>query len=99
GMGVDPFSMGMGMGGGFPDVGRMQEQLMRNPEMMQSILNSPMMQQMMDNPELMRSMFMSNPHMQQILQNNPQLNHILNDPQMMRQTMQMLRNPAAMREM
>merc|ERR1719440_2086898 len=85
--------------GGPPDMNRMQQQLMQNPEMMQSIMNSPMMQSLMDNPEMIRNMFMSNPQMQQVLESNPQLNHMLNDPALMRQTMEMARNPAAMQQM
>ncbi len=30
------------MGGGMPDMQRMQEQLAQNPEMMRNIMNSPM---------------------------------------------------------
>lgn len=66
--------------GGMPDMNRMQEQLMRNPEMMRQVMNSPMMENLMNNPELMRSMMMSNPQMQAMMNANPQMRHILNDP-------------------
>lgn len=69
-----------GMGGMFPDMSRMQEQLLRNPEMMQQIMNSPMMEDLMNNPEIMRNMMLNNPQMQQLLDANPQIRHILNDP-------------------
>ncbi|CAM9362613.1 unnamed protein product [Phaeothamnion confervicola] len=97
---ANPFAAMMsGMAGGQPDVSRMQQQLMSNPEMMQSIMNSPMMQGMLNNPELIRNMVMNNPQMQGVLQANPQLAHVLNDPNVMRQTLESMRNPAAMREM
>ncbi len=67
-------------GGGMPDMGRMQEQLLRNPEMMQQIMNSPMMESLMNNPDLMRNMMLNNPQMQAMLDANPQIRHILNDP-------------------
>jgi len=86
------------MGGGMPDMQRMQEQLAQNPEMMRNIMNSPMMQNLMDNPETLRSMMTSNPQMRALLDSNPQLNHILNDPSVLRQTMEMARNPAAMQQ-
>lgn len=70
---------------GMPDVHRMQQQLMQNPEMMRSIMASPMMQSMMSNPDLIRNMIGNNPQMRQVLDANPQLNHVLNDPQLMRQ--------------
>lgn len=77
----------------------MQQQLMQNPEMMRQMMDSPMMQGIMNNPEIMRSMMQSNPQIQQLMQSNPQLNHILNDPELLRQSMEAMRNPAAMREM
>lgn len=47
GAGANPFAemMGsMGGAGGGMDINRMQQQLMSNPEMMASIMNSPMME-------------------------------------------------------
>lgn len=75
----NPGAMPMGPGG-MPDMSRMQEQLMRNPEMMRQVMNSPMMENLMNHPELMRSMMMSNPQMQAMMDANPQMRHILNDP-------------------
>jgi len=89
---------GMGMGG-MPDVGRMQQQLLQNPEMMASIMNSPMMQNLMSNPDLIRNMIVNNPQMRQVLDANPQLNHVLNDPALMRQAMEYMANPQAMQQM
>ncbi len=72
---------GLGAGSnGMPDINRMQEQMLRNPEMMQQIMNSPMMSNLFNNPELMRDMMLNNPQMQAMLDANPQIRHILNDP-------------------
>jgi ubiquilin len=42
----------------------MQEQMLRNPELMQQMMRSPMMDQLMNDPETMRNMMMSNPQLQ-----------------------------------
>mmetsp|Transcript_20949 Transcript_20949/g.43725 ORF Transcript_20949/g.43725 Transcript_20949/m.43725 type:complete len:507 (+) Transcript_20949:24-1544(+) len=86
------------LGGGMPDINSMQQQLQSNPEMMRSIMNSPMMNQMMNNPELMSSLIQNNPQMQELMSRNPQLSQVLNDPEMMRRSMEMMRNPEAMRQ-
>lgn len=76
--GANPF--GANAMQGPPDVSRMQDMLMRNPEMMQQIMSSPMMDNLMNNPDLMRDMMLNNPQMQSMLDANPQMRHILNDP-------------------
>ena len=43
------------------DPSRMQDQLMRNPEMMQQIMSSPMMDNLLSNPDMLRSIMQSNP--------------------------------------
>ena len=50
--GMDPFAAMGGMGG----MGNMQEELMRNPQMMQQMMNSPFMEAMMSNPDMLRNM-------------------------------------------
>jgi len=52
GSAFNPFSM---------DPSQMQAMLASNPEMMQSIMNSPIMQQMTENPEIMMAMMRANP--------------------------------------
>jgi ubiquilin len=93
----NPFA-GLGGLGGMPDLSQMQNQLMQNPDMMQQMLNSPLMESLLSNPELMQNMMLSNPQLQPMLDANPHIRHILNDPAMMRQTMEMMRNPAAMQQ-
>lgn len=43
-------------------------QMLQNPEMMQEVMNSPIMQSLTSNPEIMRSIMMSNPEMQQLME-------------------------------
>uniref|UniRef100_A0AAV1TMX5 Uncharacterized protein n=1 Tax=Peronospora matthiolae TaxID=2874970 RepID=A0AAV1TMX5_9STRA len=89
----------MGNGGSAADMQQMQQQMMENPEMVRQMMDSPMMQNILSNPEVMRTVMQSNPAMQQLMEQNPQLNHIMNDPELLRQSMEAMRNPAAMREM
>ncbi|KAE9003387.1 hypothetical protein PF005_g13818 [Phytophthora fragariae] len=88
--GVNPFNVPLFPGLGGANSGNMFGNLSGGtgiPSMQQ------MQQQMMENPD------MSNPAMQQLMEQNPQLNHIMNDPELLRQSMEAMRNPAAMREM
>ncbi|RQM16437.1 hypothetical protein DD237_003350 [Peronospora effusa] len=91
--------MGTGDAGGMPGMQQMQQQMLENPEMMRQMMESPMMQNILNNPDMMRNVMQSNPAMQQLMEQNPQLNHIMNDPELLRQSMEAMRNPAAMREM
>ena len=80
------------------DPSRMQDQLMRNPEMMQQIMSSPMMDNLLSNPDMLRNIMQSNPQMQALMDSNPQIQQLMNDPAILRQSMEMMRNPNAMRE-
>merc|ERR1712071_559327 len=77
----------------------MQQQLQQNPEMLSSIMQSPMMQGLMSNPEFMRNMMQSNPEIQRIMDQNPQLRAVLDDPELMRRSMEMMRDPSSMQNM
>ncbi|CAG8485978.1 739_t:CDS:10 [Paraglomus occultum] len=70
-----------------------------DPDVMRSVMNSPMLRHLLSNPEIVRSMMMQNPTMRQMIERNPEIGHIINDPSFIRQTMDMARNPELMREM
>lgn len=92
--------LGAGMGGSFAEMQeRMQRDMMSNPDMIRQMMDNPMVQNIMSNPEYIRMMFTSNPQMQQLMERNPELSHMLNNPELLRQTMEMIRNPAALQEM
>jgi len=76
-----------------------QQQMTQNPEMMQQILNSPMVQQMMSNPDTIRAMARLNPQLNQLMEQRPEIARLLEDPEMLQQSMRMMANPALMREM
>lgn len=73
--------------------------MLNNPEMLQNIMNNPMVSAMLSDPNIVREMLLSNPRMRQLVDRNPELNHVLNNPEVMRQTIEMMRNPELMREM
>jgi ubiquilin len=76
-----------------------QQMLMQNPDMMQQLMNSPMVQQMMSNPETMRAMLRMNPQLNQLIEQRPEIGRLLDDPEILQQSMRMMANPSLMREM
>lgn len=72
---------------------------MDNPEMMQSIMNSPMFKSMLDNPEVINNMLMNNPQLKSYAEKNPQFYQILKDPEMMSNIMKMYSSQAASDQM
>lgn len=56
------------------------------------------MQQMMTNPEMIRSLFGSMQRMQLLMERNPEVNHLLSNPDVLRESLEMVRNPAALQE-
>jgi len=80
-------------------IAQAQQQMTQNPEMMQQILNSPMVQQMMSNPDTIRAMARLNPQLNQLMEQRPEIARLLEDPEMLQQSMRMMANPALMREM
>ena len=95
GMGANRGPAGMGL----DDMLQMHQQMMRNPEQMQAMLNSPMMDSLMNNPEVARSLMMMNPQMRELMERNPEVAHVFNDPSTFRQMVQMARNPSLLNEM
>lgn len=74
------------------------DSLLNNPDIMSQMMNSPIMDSIMSNPDMLRNMITNNPEMQAMLDSNPHIRHVLNDPSTLRHTMEMMRNPNAMRE-
>jgi len=89
-------------GGGDPMqqmMAQSQQMLMQNPEMMQQMLQNPMVQQMVSDPEMVRAMMRMNPQMNQLMERQPEIARLLEDPEMLQQSMRMAANPSLMREM
>lgn len=107
---VDPLQMMMGTppptatptSGGDPFqqmMSQAQQQMMQNPEMMQQLMGSPMVQQMLSNPETVRTMMRMNPQLNQLMEQRPEIARLLEDPEVLQQSMRMIANPSLMREM
>ena len=77
------------------------QQMMQNPQFVQQVMESPMMQQfnqqLLNDPEMLRNIISNNPQIRQLMENNPELGHILRDPALLRQALQMSQNPELMR--
>ncbi|RWS07017.1 ubiquilin-1-like protein [Dinothrombium tinctorium] len=77
----------------------MQREIMSNPDLMRQMLENPLVQNLMSNPDYVRTLLTSSPQMQQLMERNPEISHMLNNPELLRQTMEMVRNPAALQEL
>merc|ERR550514_256570 len=73
--------------------------MMQNPDLMQQMMSSPMVQQMMNNPETVRAMVRMNPQLAQLMEERPEIARILEDPETLQQSVRMAMNPSLMREM
>lgn len=79
-MSATPFGLGalgglggleaLGMNSGsFMDLQQsMQREMLRNPEMLQQMFDSPLVQQIMSDPNNMRQLLLSNPQMQELIE-------------------------------
>merc|ERR1719389_424482 len=76
-----------------------QAMIQQNPEFVQQMMQSPMVQQMMENPDVMRAMMQMNPQTRQLMEENPEIARMLEDPETLRQSARMMANPSLMREM
>jgi ubiquilin len=92
-----------GAGGGGDSLQQMmaqsQQMMQQNPEMLQQMMESPMVQQMMENPDVMRSIMQMNPQTRQLMEEHPEIARMLEDPETLRQSARMASNPSLMREM
>ncbi|KAL7055039.1 hypothetical protein AAHC03_024182 [Spirometra sp. Aus1] len=77
----------------------MQRQVLQNPELLRTMVESPLVQSLMSNPEVMRSIMQANPQMRELMERNPELNRMLNNPEVLRQSMEIASNPAMMQEL
>lgn len=69
------------------------QSMMRNPEAMRRMMESPMVQSMMSNPDMLRSMAQSNPQLRELMERRPELSAALSDPETMRQAMRAAMDP------
>eukprot|EP00108_Taenia_solium_P012067 TsM_000302700 transcript=TsM_000302700 gene=TsM_000302700 len=83
----------------------MQQQVLRNPELLRNVMESPLVQSLVSNPEVMRSIMQSNPQMRELMEaslpalRNPELSQMLTNPEVLRQSMEIASNPSLVQEM
>ena len=68
--------------------------LMRNPEMLRGMMESPMMQSMMSNPAMMETVIRANPALRDLVERRPEIRAALTNPDLMRQSMRAALDPA-----
>jgi len=76
-----------------------QDHLLENPDVMEQMMSSPIMDSLLSNPDIMSSMMEGNPQMRELLERNPELRSMMRDPEFIHQSMEAMRNPSMMREM
>eukprot|EP01135_Chromosphaera_perkinsii_P005626 Nk52_evm40s355 gene=Nk52_evmTU40s355 len=76
-----------------------QQDIRNNPQMMEELMNNPMLENLMTNPEFMQEMMRMNPQTRQILEAHPELNSYFQNPEVMRNALEMMRNPSFRNEM
>ena len=62
-------NLGMGSANFMEMQQRLSSEMMSNPDMLRSVMDSPLTQSLMSNPEIMRGLMQSNPQMQQVRKN------------------------------
>lgn len=80
---------------------RLTQMLITNPEGVQNMLggaNAGSRDQMMNNPDMMNSLLGGMQRMQSLMERNPEVNHLLSNPELLRESLEMVRNPAALQE-
>lgn len=75
----------------------------KDSSLMNSILDSPLMDSLFSNPDLLQSMFgnafANNPKMKKIYEQNPELQHMLKNPDMMKELFKAAHNPEYQKEL
>lgn len=61
-------SLGMGSGNFMELQQTMQREMLRNPDMLQQVMDNPLVQQIMSDPNNMRQLLLSNPQMQELIE-------------------------------
>jgi ubiquilin len=78
---------------------QLQQHLLANPDVMQQMMNSSVMQTMLNNDSLLKSVIMMNPAMRDVIERNPELQSMFQDRKFFAQASETFRNPTLMREL
>ncbi|GMI86311.1 hypothetical protein like AT2G17190 [Hibiscus trionum] len=86
-------------GDGLPNFEHVQQQLARNPGIIDEIMDLPAVQILMNNPEMTRNFILNNPRIAELIYRNPELAPILNDTSAVLRILEDTRNHELMHEM
>ncbi|XP_056231548.1 ubiquilin-1-like [Seriola aureovittata] len=99
--GLDSLGLTNSGPGFFPALQRqMEKQLLADPEMMHSVLCSPLVQSTLStsSPQITRQLILSNPQVQQLLETNPEVGDMINNTDIITQVLELVRNPDLIEE-
>jgi len=82
-----------------PSLSSLQNQNDETKEMMESMLQSPLMQSLLSNEEFLKNILSNNPYTKKLIENNPELKHYFDDPETIRHMADIMKNPALRDEM
>ncbi|KAJ8925590.1 hypothetical protein NQ315_009430 [Exocentrus adspersus] len=91
--------LGMGSANFMEFQNQMQNELLSNPTLLRSLLDSSLAQQIMNNPDVMRNLLVRDPEMQDLITRYPEINQTLNNPELLRQIAELARNPSMLQEL
>ncbi|KAF4665613.1 E1 ubiquitin-activating protein uba2 [Perkinsus olseni] len=80
-------------------LGAFQSHLIKNPDVMEQMLNTPVMQTVLQNGDMLSSLVSMNRQMRELMDDNPELRRMLMDPSMMKSSAEAFQDPLAVREL
>ncbi|KAF4655136.1 hypothetical protein FOL47_009563 [Perkinsus chesapeaki] len=80
-------------------LGAFQSHLIKNPDVMEQMLNTPVMQTVLQNGDMLTSLISMNGQIRKLMEENPELERMLNDPSVLKASSEAFQNPAVVREL
>jgi len=80
------------------ELSSLQRHVLRNPDILQQMLESPAMQSLLNDFDFMRGLLKTDARLNRLLESNPELMGMLEDPEFMSDAAEKLRNPVHVRD-
>jgi ubiquilin len=78
---------------------KMMQEMVNNPDVLKSLLDSPFVKHMMSSPGTMQSLMETNPQLREVMERNPEIIQTMSDPELMRRMIEVVRSPAMLQEL